>query len=101
MSDSWSTDATAATMRSARSEVARSDTAIVCSLLLPSLACNQLRQQSALSILPRVLVLHLKRFQFNEKTFTFRKRKDIVKFDQIIDMSEYVTDDVELPHSSQ
>ena len=61
----------------------------------------QLTQHSFLSKLPRVLILHLKRFQPNYKTGTYEKRQDLVKFDQTIDVSKYVTDDVQTPQLSK
>jgi hypothetical protein len=57
----------------------------------------QLRQSPSLSKLPRVLILHLKRFQPNWRTGTYEKRQGVVKFDPTIDLSDFCAGDVAEP----
>lgn len=58
---------------------------------------TELHQSPRIRQLPRILVLHLKRFQYNELRGTFEKRKEIVRFSNVIDLSPYVTPDVGVP----
>jgi hypothetical protein len=60
-----------------------------------------LEQRPSLSKLPRVLILHLKRFQPNWARGTYEKRTAPVSFDPVIDMSDFVDDEVEPPPSTE
>jgi hypothetical protein len=60
-----------------------------------------LEQRPSLSKLPRVLILHLKRFQPNWARGTYEKRTAPVSFDPVIDMSDFVDDEVEPPPSAE
>ena len=52
---------------------------------------------SAISRLPRVLILHIKRFTPDQRSGTYEKRQDPVLVQRTIDLSFACKDDVELP----